>query len=455
MNLLQYGAKIHLYHGDKYQFKEFYPVHGYLSSLPHEVHFGLGQDTMATVQIQYPGGGCGNYYNLAADSSYFLSFQEHDSCELAEISQKLNIFQPVRQFISPPFKHQENEFNDFEYQPLIRKKYSQLGPGIAVADVDNDGLDDFFISGALNQDARIYRQTESGNFELHFTIPTGKYEDMGAVFFDADQDGDSDLYVAGGGVEYNDLENRYLDRLYLNDGNGMFSYDSTALPVISTSSFCVNVADFDADQDLDVFVGGRINLRDYPATPGNYLLINESTNGNTRFINATEEFFPELSENGMVSSALWTDFNNDGLLDLIVVGEWMPISVYQQTEGGFQNVTGEMFSAPVSGWWNSINGGDFDKDGDMDYVVGNLGLNAHVKTSKNRPVSLVAEDFDNDGQIDPVVFRHYEDKLVPLHTRDVLVNQLGSWKSVYPDYNSYAEASTLIYSGYQYPEQNH
>jgi len=435
-----FGTVIELTNGDNYQYVQYHPVHGYLSSFYDDIHFGLGADSIVDLAIQFPDSSCINLYEVQANQTLVLDVSQLESCEKTTIDNEFSnkYFTKASNVVHPFFEHQEVDFNDFEIQPLLLKKYSQMGPGIAVGDVNSDGLDDFFIGGALNQDGAIYRQTRTGHFVIDTHIPSGKYEDMGCLFFDADNDGDKDLYVSSGGVEFNDLNQRFYDRLFINDGSGKFNLDTAALPQIKTSSFNVNASDYDSDGDLDLFISGLIDLNNYPKSPGNYILRNESLKGKPKFINVTDEIAPDILRTGLVSSSLWSDFDNDGSVDLILVGEWMPITFLKNLKGRFINVTDSIGDFAHHGWWRSINGADFDKDGDVDYIVGNFGLNSIYRTSRDKPIMLIEEDIDNNGRTDPMIFTNVGNQMVPVHTKDQVIKQMPAYNNLFPTYKSFA-----------------
>lgn len=232
----------------------------------------------------------------------------------------------------------------------------------------------------------------------------------------------------------------YQDRLYVNNGKGLFTQDSLALPDIKSSGSCVISADIDMDGDMDLFVGGRVKPRQYPATPESYLLLNESDGGKIKFVDVTDSLAPGLKKAGMVSCGLFTDFNNDGWIDLIIAGEWMPISFYENDSGSFRRLGAETGLNFSNGWWNSINGTDFDKDGDIDYIAGNLGLNTLLKASRQEPLTLYADDFDQDGLIDPLIFSHIKDRTVPFHPRNPVVSQLKYLAKKFPTFSDFAAA---------------
>jgi hypothetical protein len=335
-------------------------------------------------------------------------------------------------------RHQEEPFNDFKRQRLLPHKLSQSGPGAAVGDVNGDGREDVFIGGSYRHSGHLFVQNADGTFDGR---PLGSepyyQEDTAPLFFDADGDGDLDLYVASGSNEFRSGSHYLQDRLYLNDGTGAFSRAPEALPPLATSSSVVMAADYDADGDFDLFVGGRLRANSYPQPGRSYLLNNE---GGT-FGDVTQSVAPALQDIGMVTSALWTDFNTDGQMDLIVVGEFMSIRFFANDGGRLRDVTDQTGLSHTTGWWTSITGGDFDRDGDTDYVVGNLGLNTRYEASAAEPVSIYAGDFDRNGHIDPVLAHYVDGTEVPVPRRDRLLTQLPMLRQQFPDYESYATAT--------------
>ena len=340
------------------------------------------------------------------------------------------------------YHHQETEYADFKIEPLLPHKYSENGPGVAVGDINGDGLEDFFVGGAYNHSGKFFIQQKDGVFLHKALTKERKYEeDMGALLFDADNDKDDDLYIVSGGNEFESGSRYYQHRLYFNDGKGNFKLNNGALPEITSSGSCVIAADLENDRDLDLFVGGRITPHGYPHAGQSYVL----ENNRGMFTDATDKIAPGLKSIGMVTAGLWTDVNNDNQVDLMIVGEWMPITLFLNREGKLYHKPNSIPNS--SGWWNSITGSDFDSDGDIDYVLGNLGLNSRYKTSKKEPVGLYVADVNKDGVLDPILAHYIQGVNRPAHPRDDILVQITSFKKKYPSYASYADATLEQFFG--------
>ena len=331
------GAKIRLYYGNQMQYQYFTPYRGYLSTVDPQLHFGLGTLTkIDSFQIVWPDGSLQSIYNVPVNQSLSIKYQPSDSPGPLH-HQPTTYFREVAGSINIDHRHEENIYVDFKIQPTLPHMHSRNGPGLSVADIDNNGLHDFYVGGATGFSGTYFLQNPDGTMNHQTLNLDSASEDMGVLFFDADGDGDQDLYVTSGGSAHIDNLSPYQDRLYSNDGHGNFAYQSEALPRITESSSCVVAGDYDHDGDLDLFVGGRVRPGSYPLTPQSYLLLNESGSNDEeiRFRRATATIPDDFEAMGMVTSALWTDYNNDGWLDLIVVGEFMPIKFYTNMEGTF------------------------------------------------------------------------------------------------------------------------
>ncbi len=437
------GTKINLHHNETSQYYQHYLTRGYLSSLDPQIHFGVGRDSIiGKIEIIWPDGYFEAMENIPANQTLTLLKGKYKNEPVIFNDDITPFFHKAAANSAVKYKHDELPFDDFDLQPLLLHKYSQNGPGMAVADVNGDGLDDLFIGGSRTFPSVLCIQETGGGFICSPFPDSELYEDMGAIFFDADGDGDQDLYVVTGGAEYGVNSDFYLDRLYVNDGNGIFHHKPGVIPTITESGSCVVASDYNQDGRLDLFVGGRVSPGKFPQIPKSYLLRNDSESGNIKFTDVTDEIAPGLSKVGMVTAALWTDYDNDNLVDLMVVGEWMPVTIFRNSGSSFQKLEAEKTGLESSeGWWNSVIGADFDKDGDIDYIVGNLGRNSWLKASTDEPLSLYADDFDRDGIIDPLFFNFVDGVKVPFHSRSLLVKQLNFLDKKYPTHRAYAEAT--------------
>lgn len=447
------GAKVMINYGDgKIQFFENSLYRGYLSTMENTAHFGLDtNEKVDSLQVFWPDGKYQLLLNIAADQEIMLKYASAKNIETKDINQELQItsantlFKEVSADYNIEFKHQEEDKVDFNLQRTLPHKYTQNGPGIAVGDANGDGLDDFYIGGAAGKKGAFFLQSSHGNFTAtHDNIndPEKKNEEMGIVLFDADNDGDLDLYAVSGSYEFQAGAAELQDRLYINNGKGQFEIDTTALPEFRTSGSCVKAADYDQDGDLDLFVGGRVVPGQYPKPVNSYILRNDGGS----FTNVTQEICPALTDFGMVADALWTDFDNDGQIDLLIAAEWQPLTFFKNTGKGFKNVTEDTGIGEKVGWWNSLTAGDFDNDGDMDYIAGNLGLNTQYKASEEYPLSVYAKDFDENGGYDAVITCYIKDengvpRAYPVHTRDDMISQMISIRRDFPRYEKYGQAT--------------
>jgi hypothetical protein len=451
------GVSVAIYydHG-KRQVWESHPFRGYLSTVEDRAHFGLGATQQVdSVIIRWPLGRVQHLRQVQADQ--IISVRAEDALEIPPRDRPLlatgSLFREVTHAVNIQYTHQEEDFIDFNIQKLLPHKFSEYGPALAAGDMDGNGLDDIITGGSAGYSARLFLQQRDGRF-IEKALLTDRQasekraDDTGILLFDADGDGDLDLYTAAGGFENEPETEAYRDRFYLNDGQGRFTEQLEALPRNYTSKFCVRAADVDHDGDLDLFVAGRVMPWNYPKPVSSMLLRNDTRDGKVRFTDVTRELAGDLLDIGLVCDALFTDADGDGWTDLMLVGEWMPITLLKNERGTFRNRTENTGLEEQTGWWNTLAGGDFDNDGDIDYIAGNLGLNSFYRTHPQYPASVYAGDFDNDGTYDafPALYlpTSQEDTVMrqfPAHTRDDVIKQMISMRARFQHYRSYANAT--------------
>ncbi|MCH8330905.1 MAG: VCBS repeat-containing protein [Bacteroidetes bacterium] len=431
------GTKVTLLNGDDIQYQELTLTRGFQSSVESILHFGLGRSTTVDeIKVQWPNGKVEVRSNITVDQ--LITFDEINAKVIEESKEDRDKLFVELENSGIGFRHVEDEFDDYEKEILLPHKTSQFGPALAAADVNGDDLDDLYIGGAANQSAALFIQGSNGKFSRSKGPWTDhqKSEDVAATFFDADGDGDKDIYVVSGGNEFPVNSPLLYDRLYINDGNGSFT-NSNAIPEIATSGGCVTAADFDKDGDMDLFVGGRLVPGKYPFPANSHILIND----NGTFNDMTGSIAPELISLGLVSSAEWTDFNGDGNLDLVVVGEWMAPSFFENKDGKLQNISASLGLEKAIGWWNRIVEADYDADGDPDYVLGNLGLNYKYKVTEEEPLHIYCHDFDETGSLDIVLGYYNQGVCYPVRGRQCTSEQMPFIKTKFPDYDSFGKAS--------------
>ncbi|WP_160114541.1 VCBS repeat-containing protein [Aquimarina sp. AU474] len=433
------GAKIIVYSNKREQVYENYCVRGYQSSVPPKINVGLGKDEhIDSLKVFWPDGKVQKTKITALNRKYTINyFEDPDRVEEGSFKGSNTFFTAANLF--PDITHVENKYDDYQHQILLPHKLSQFGPAIAVGDVNNDKIDDVFVGQSTGTSSALLIQKNNGEFIMHHVFNEDrKYEDIDAKFLDYDLDGDLDLYVASGGNEFIDNAFEYQDRLYENR-SGKFIKRTDLLPSsIHSSSSKISIADFNKDGYPDIFIGGRHKPHQYPEPTSSYLLMNV----NGKFENVTSQYIPELNDIGMVTDAVWSDYNNDGAIDLIIVGEWMSPTIFKNTTHGFEIVKSNLLNS-LSGWYFSIKSQDLDNDGDPDYVLGNLGTNYKYKASKKEPLTLYYDDFDANGKQDIILGYYNFGALYPVRGKQCSSQQIPSLSKKIPTYHQFGNATVL------------
>jgi hypothetical protein len=447
-NVQGIGASIQIkYNKNQLQFYEFTPYRGYLSTIEAVAHFGLGETKeIDELKIIWPNGKQQILKHLKANQ--VITLEEKNALPyLPNSRNSTTLFTEVSDQLNLLYKHIEDDAIDFNNQKLLPHKFSQQGPCLAVGDVNGDLIEDVFIGGSSKHKGYFLIQDKNGNFKS-MDLLSGKdgfaktQEDMGALLFDVDNDRDLDLYLVSGSNELPLLDPGYQDRIFINDGKGHFTENNSILPAFAKSGSCVKAVDFDHDGDLDLFVGNRVEPGFYPRPVSSYLLRNEFPR--LKFTDVTNQVAPELNKIGLITDALWSDTDNDGWQDLILAGEWMPIKILKNEKGKFKSIQSTGIEHK-SGWWNSLAAGDFDNDGDMDYVAGNLGQNTLHRASDDTPAKIYAADFNGDGTFDAIPTVFFKDqkgkrKEFPFNTRDDLAKQFIQIRKRFDNYAKFSLA---------------
>jgi hypothetical protein len=435
------GAKLYVYTGDKVQYFEQMPVHGYQSSVSHTLHAGLGKiKGVDSLKVEWPGGKISVLKNISVNQLIEISEQGASVKTGPSEVRSSEVFSRAESPVK--YEHIEYGSNDFKRQPLLMTMLSNCGPVMATADVNADGLTDVYVGGVKANPGKLFLQIDGGKFAASAAFSYREdlvCTDADALFFDADHDGDQDLYVASGGYhDYKGNDPALQDRLYLNDGMGNFSRQANTLPPMYFAKSCVRASDIDRDGDIDLFIGGRVIPGAYPSLPESFLLVNDGTG---HFTNAMPAMLPSMTRGGMITDASWIDLNQDTYPDLVTVGEFMPVQVFINQKGKvFEEATASFFAQPQTGLWNKLAAADFDHDGDVDLIAGNIGLNSQFKVSENEPLALVYHDFDKNGSVDPIVTYFVQHKSYPFAGRDELLDQVYALRRKFTTYASYANA---------------
>jgi hypothetical protein len=438
LNVLAYGTRVTVYTKSNQQLLEQQPTRGFESSVDPVLNFGVGLNTnIDSIEIRWPDNNLELIKNIKSDT--LLQVYQKNAPVVKNIVEAtipawyINI---ASTNIKGNIEHHENDYSDFDFERLIPKLLSTESPKLAVADLNNDGLEDFYLSSAINDTAKIFLQLPDGHFiqKPQKAFEKDKmFENTGAVFFDADGDGDQDLLVVSGGNQFRQGAPELISRLYLNDGKGNFSNAINGWPSISLNASCVRVGDFNNDGKPDVFIGARNVPGSYGVIPASVLLLN---NGAGRFTDITTSNAPSLLKLGMVTDAQWVDIDNDGKLELVVVGDWMPVTILKNINGQLQKVK-EISNS--EGWWNCLSIADLNGDGKPDFIAGNNGINTRIRADMDHPAKLYTDDFDNNGQVESIPTYYKSDgKSYPYYLKGELESQLPMLKSKFLHFSEYA-----------------
>ncbi|MBT8185878.1 MAG: VCBS repeat-containing protein, partial [Eudoraea sp.] len=440
LNTQGIGARVAIYSNGKMQTQEQFATRGYLSTVTPILHFGLGNTAVIdSLLIRWNSGKQQTLKELEANQTITL-FEKEAEEKKATSSVPPSLLEVIPSPIA--FEDVRESGNDFKRQPLLISQFSHTGPCMVKGDLNDDGLEDVFIGGGKGQSAAIYIQNTAGNFKQMksaFLEADKDANDADAVIFDANNDGYNDILVLSGG--YHNLaanDPLLMNRIYFGDSRGNFTKSETAMPQLFSSNSCSVVGDVNGDGYSDIFIGSRVIPGRYPETPPSHLLIND---GKGNFTDQITTLAPELQYLGMITDAIWEDLNDDTIDDLIVVGEWLPVTIFINKDGNLINESERYFNSLKYGWWNTIKVEDLNGDGKPDLIAGNMGTNTQFSVSETEPAEMYYDDFDQNGAVDPVFCYYIQGKSYPYLTRDELLGQLAGLRSDFTSYKTYSSAT--------------
>jgi len=434
------GTSATLYYQGKLSYQELIPMRGFKSAVDCRLHFGLGEaNRIDSIRISWSDGHCSMLYEV--ETKQFLTLERTDAspCRNHTLLSRSKVFHSLPLPAGLDFIHRENDYVDFKRESLLFHMNSNEGPRMAQGDVNGDLLDDLYICGSRGEPGALYIQRKSGGFissNQALCEAEASSEETDCTLFDADGDGDMDLYVACGGSELSSSSSALADKLYLNNGKGIFTKSRQILPVGRyESSSCVKAKDYDGDGDMDLFVGIRLRPFLYGIPANGYLLEND---GLGNFTNVSDNRAPGLNEIGMITDMVWVDLDQDQDPDMLIVGDWMPVKVFINEQGYFKDRSVSWGLSGTEGWWNRVAAGDLDRDGDMDLVLGNHGLNSRFRTSAEKPVTMYVNDFDMNGSVEHIICAFNGDTAYPVVMKNDLVKQIPALERKYETFKSYS-----------------